>query len=165
MKLLWPARSVSIFFVIALGLALIHLFTRVYLPLPLDERKLPEFSAELRLSSTDTDAPLVAMLKKYTAPPVDMREPASVQFDGRKLGEHYVELFGIYKAGGNYKAILSIQSGSAKDKQIIRLGLQEEHTGLRLTEIKARHITIEFEKQSVTLQLFRSEQQGSVLTH
>jgi len=165
MKLIWPARSVSVFFVIALGLALIHLFTRVYLPLPVDQRRLPDFSAELRLSSDDTNAPLVAMLKKYTAPSLDIIEPASVQFDGHKLGEHYVELLGIYNADGSFRAILSLQSGSAKDKQLIRLGLHEEYAGLCLTEIKARHITIEFEKQRVSLQLFRSEQQGSVLAH
>lgn len=165
MKLLLPNRSVSLFFIVLLGCAVIHLLTRVYLPQEVDERPLPEFSAELQLSATDTNASLVSMLDSYMAPPAVVSEPASMQFDGRKLGQYYVELLGIYRTDDTYKAIFSLQSDLAREKQLIRLGLDEEFSGLRLTEIKARHLTIEFDKQSVTLQLFRSNQQSSTLAH
>lgn len=165
MKLQWPNRSVSIFFIVTFLVAAVQLINRVYLPLQVDERSLPEFTTQLPQTNAEVDASLAAMLAKFAAPPVAEGNTAPVQFDGRKLGSHYVSLLGIYKTSGVYKAILSLQPDSTAEKQLLRLSEQEEFSGLRLTEVKARSITIEFEKQSVTLQLFRSNQQSSVLTN
>lgn len=133
-----------------------HLFSRVWVPLPVDERNIEQFVAETALFEQPATDALLALLDSYAPASqhgVDNTD-ATPKFDGKQLGDLYVSLFGIYKVDQQLKAILQIQNKTTNNTTLKRLGVAEQFEELQVLELDTRQIRLRYQQQDITLVLF-----------
>ena len=142
-----------------------HLWSRVWVPLPADERTIEQFVAQnVLLEQTAVDALLTTLDNYAPANQQAVDDNIALQkFDGKQLGDLYVSLFGIYKAEQQLKAILQIQDKTANTTVLRRVGVDEQIDELHILDLNTRQIKIRYQQQDVTLVLFvKSNEAASV---
>ncbi|MFN6969849.1 MAG: hypothetical protein ACK4NN_03240 [Rheinheimera sp.] len=142
-----------------------HLWSRVWVPLPADERTIEQFVAQnVLLEPTAVDALLTTLDNYAPANQQAVDDNIALQkFDGKQLGDLYVSLFGIYKAEQQLKAILQIQDKTANTTVLRRVGVDEQIDELHILDLNTRQIKIRYQQQDVTLVLFvKSNEAASV---
>lgn len=142
-----------------------HLWSRVWVPLPADERTIEQFVAQNVLLEPTAVGALLTTLDNY-APANQQAVDDNIalqKFDGKQLGDLYVSLFGIYKAEQQLKAILQIQDKTANTTVLRRVGVDEQIDELHILDLNTRQIKIRYQQQDVTLVLFvKSNEAASV---
>ena len=142
-----------------------HLWSRVWVSLPTDERTIEQFVAQdVLFEPTAVDALLTALDNYAPANQQAVDDNSALQkFDGKQLGDLYVSLFGIYKAEQQLKAILQIQDKTANTTVLRRVGVDEQIDELHILDLNTRQIKIRYQQQDVTLVLFvKSKEAASV---
>lgn len=142
-----------------------HLWSRVWVSLPTDERTIEQFVAQnVLLEPTAVDALLTTLDNYAPANQQAVDDNIALQkFDGKQLGDLYVSLFGIYKAEQQLKAILQIQDKTANTTVLRRVGVDEQIDELHILDLNTRQIKIRYQQQDVTLVLFvKSNEAASV---
>lgn len=133
-----------------------HLFSRVWVPLPEDDRTIEQFVPEGQVFQQPAADSLLQLLDGFASGDASNTDnpDAAQKYDGKQLGDLYVSLLGIYKVDQQLKAILQIQNKTENTKVLKRVGFDEHVEELHVLDLDIRHVRISYQQQDVTLVLF-----------
>ncbi|RVU41275.1 hypothetical protein EOE67_03485 [Rheinheimera riviphila] len=155
-----------IWLAIAMLIAVVDLWLRVWSPLPhLDKAWQPASLPEVQQAPV-VPAQLISQLQSYQqAGPADDQQHATSNkpVDAKQLGDYYLGLYAIYQNKQQYYAILAVQPAAATvSGKLQHWGLAQGNTELSVVAIDRSSVTIQQGDATVTLRLFEKKQPPAV---